>query len=150
MCHGILNARLLVKRTWFNPTFLLSYAPHLMVCMDVWSKANKYSSYLTSTHSNPQVIQTRSQRGSYPTHMRSQNACNFDKSTKQMVHTNLVHIVVGPGRGTWDRKNQKNMEKSKKSTSHQILGRARVHQPPNHWQSLWFILNFFLSSYAEP
>ena len=32
-----------------------------------------------------------------------------------MVPTNLVHIVVGPGSGTWDRTNSKFIEQIKKS-----------------------------------
>ena len=42
---------------------------------------------------------------------------------KTKVPTKLGHIVVGPERGTWDRTNQKFMEKSKHPTSRQVLGR---------------------------
>ena len=42
-----------------------------------------------------------------------------------MVPTNLVHIVVGPGRGTWDRtKSTKIVDESKRPTSQQVLGRT--------------------------
>ena len=40
-----------------------------------------------------------------------------------MVPTNLIHIVVGAGRGMWDRTVKKINEKPKEPTSHQVLGR---------------------------
>ena len=44
---------------------------------------------------------------------------------KKMVPTNVVHIVVGPGRGTWDRTNQNIIDKIQDPTSHQVLGRRK-------------------------
>ena len=46
------------------------------------------------------------------------------QGTKQnvMVPTNLVYIVVGPGRSTWDRNTQKNMRNSRKINIPASLG----------------------------
>ena len=43
-----------------------------------------------------------------------------------MVPTNLVHIVVGPGTGTWDRENKQTNGKYRNSASQQVLGRTCV------------------------
>ena len=55
--------------------------------------------------------------------LKGKNRGIWGTNQNKMVLTNLVHIVVGHARGTWDRKNQKHIEKSKKPTSQQVLGR---------------------------
>ena len=42
------------------------------------------------------------------------------------VPTNLVHVVVGPGRGRWDRKSQQIMEKSNNPTSQLFQGDENI------------------------
>ena len=58
------------------------------------------------------------------THFDSGGSIGFFLGTDQnsMVPINLVHIVVGPGRGTWDPKNQKNIKEMKNPTSQQVSG----------------------------
>ena len=50
---------------------------------------------------------------------------SLGSSADFMVPTNIVHIVVGLGRCTWDRTNKKLGEKLKNSTPQQVLGRIQ-------------------------
>ena len=61
------------------------------------------------------------------THFDSVGITGGIEGTNQnsMVPTNLVHVVVGPGRGTWDQKNPKIIDEMKNPTSQQVLGRDR-------------------------
>ena len=43
-----------------------------------------------------------------------------------MAPTNLVHIVVGPGMGTWGRQSTKTIERMKNTTSQQVVCR-KIH-----------------------
>ena len=67
---------------------------------------------------------------------------HLDDESESKSVTNLVHIVIGPGRGTWNRTNHEIIKTSRNSTSHQVWGRKvdlfkKVQRPKwPHWQDL--------------